>query len=117
LQGERYKDKFLIEEIWTDDQLVVIGNGQVLLRRQPNPYWHGKKPIVIAQTRPDLFEMVGVSETELVDDLQQALHTSEHADRQPAFDGDARHHVPRRRRHRPEHARAPAAVQVAGVRP
>jgi hypothetical protein len=42
---------------------------QVLLRRQPNPYWHGKKPIVIAQTRPDLFEMVGVSETELVDDI------------------------------------------------
>jgi hypothetical protein len=75
LQGERYKDKFLIEEIWTDDQLVVLGNGQVLLRQQPNPYWHGKKPIVIAQTRPDLFEMVGVSETELVDDLQQALQT------------------------------------------
>lgn len=77
LQGERYKDKFLIEEIWTDDQLVVIGNGQVLLRQQPNPYWHGKKPIVIAQTRPDLFEMVGVSETDLIDDLQQALHTLE----------------------------------------
>jgi hypothetical protein len=32
---------------------------------------------VIAQTRPDLFEMVGVSETEVVDDLQQALHTVE----------------------------------------
>ena len=77
LQGERYKGKFLIEEIWTDDQLVVIGNGQVLLRQQPNPYWHGKKPVVIAQTRPDLFEMVGVSETDLVDDLQQALHTVE----------------------------------------
>ena len=75
LQGNRYKDKFLIEEIWSDDQLVVMGNKQVLLRAQPNPYWHGKKPVVIAQTRPDLFEMVGVAETELVDHLQQALHT------------------------------------------
>lgn len=77
LQGERYKDKFLIEEIWSDNQLVVLGNERVLMRQQPNPYWHSRKPIVIAQTRPDLFEMVGVSETELVDDLQQALHTVE----------------------------------------
>lgn len=71
----RYKDKLLIEEIWTDDELLVIGNRQVILRRQPNPYWHGRKPIVITQTQPDLFEMVGISETELVDHLQQALHT------------------------------------------
>lgn len=75
LQGNRYKDKFLIEEVWSDDELLVIGNRQILLRRQPNPYWHGKKPIVIAQTRPDLFEMVGVSETEVVDHFQQALWT------------------------------------------
>lgn len=74
-QMQRYKDKFLIEEIWTDDELIVLGNRQVLLRRQPNPYWHGKKPVVITQTQPDLFEMVGISETELVDHLQQALHT------------------------------------------
>lgn len=75
LDSNRYKDKFLIEEIWTDDQLLVIGNRQILLRSQANPYWHGKKPVVITQTRPDLFEMVGISETETVDHLQQALHT------------------------------------------
>jgi hypothetical protein len=75
LGTDRYQDKFLIEEIWTDDRLVVIGNGQVLLRAQPNPYWHGRKPVVIAQTRPDLFEMVGIAETELVDDIQQAQWT------------------------------------------
>jgi hypothetical protein len=74
-EQNRYKDKFLIEEIWTDDELLVIGNRQVLLRRQPNPYWHGRKPIVIAQTRPDLFEMVGVPTTELMDHIQQALWT------------------------------------------
>lgn len=71
----KYKDKFLVEEIWTDDELVVVGNRQVLLRQQPNPYWHGRKPVVITQTRPDLFEMNGISETELVDHIQQALHT------------------------------------------
>jgi hypothetical protein len=71
----RYKDKFLIEEIWKNDRLLVIGNKQVILRDQPNPYWHGQKPIVITQTRPDLFEMLGISESELVDDIQQALQT------------------------------------------
>ena len=72
---ERYKDRFLIEEIWTNDELVVIGNQQIMLRQQANPYWHGMKPVVLAQTRPDLFEMAGIPETELVDHLQQALHT------------------------------------------
>jgi len=73
--NERFKDKYLIEEFWTDDTLVVIGNRQVLLRAQDNPYWHGKKPIVIAQTSPDLYEMVGSSETELIDHIQQAAWT------------------------------------------
>lgn len=75
----RFKDQFLIEEIWTDNALVVIGNGQVLLRAEENPYWHGKKPIVIADTRPDLFEIQGIPETELVDHLQQALWTLQNA--------------------------------------
>lgn len=71
----RYRDKFLIEEIWTDDRLVVVGNKQVLLRDQVNPYWHGQKPVVIAQTMPDIFEMLGIPETEAVDHLQQAQWT------------------------------------------
>ena len=55
--------------------MTVIGARKVLLRNDPNPYWHGKKPIVLAQTRPDLFEMQGIPETELVDHLQQAQWT------------------------------------------
>lgn len=71
----RYKDKFLITEVWRDDTLHVLGNEQVVLRRQANPYWHGRKPVVIAQTMPDLFEMLGIPETEAVDHLQQAQWT------------------------------------------
>lgn len=72
----RFKDKFLIEEIWRDESVTVLGNRQVLIRGpQPNPYWHGKKPVVISQVRPDLFEMQGISETDLIHDLQQALWT------------------------------------------
>lgn len=71
----RYRDKFLITEIWRDSTLQVLGNEQIILRAQTNPYWHGRKPVVIAQTMPDLFEMLGIPETEAVDHLQQAQWT------------------------------------------
>lgn len=58
-------------EIW----VTVVGNGSVLMRNQPSPFWHGQIPIVIAQPRPDLHEMQGIAETELVDHIQEALHT------------------------------------------
>lgn len=70
-----FRDLFEVLEVWTNDTVTVIGGRKVLLRNDPNPYWHGKKPIVIAQTRPDLFEMQGIPETELVDHLQQAQWT------------------------------------------
>ncbi len=66
---------FLLEEVWTDSTLIVIGNGQVLLRAEANPYWHGRKPIVVAQTRPDFFEPYGISETDMVSDIQATMQT------------------------------------------
>lgn len=69
------KDLYEVLEVWTDDTVTVIGARKILLRNDPNPYWHGRKPIVIAQTRPDMFEMQGIPETELVDHLQQAQWT------------------------------------------
>ena len=75
MQQRGQKDLFELLEVWTDDTVVVIGSRKILLRNDPNPYWHGKKPIVIAQTRPDLFEMQGIPETELVDHLQDAQWT------------------------------------------
>jgi hypothetical protein len=52
----------------------VIGNRRVLLSDDVKPYWMPGKPIVISCSRPDLFKIEGISETELVDHLQQALH-------------------------------------------
>ena len=75
MQQQSQRDQFEILEIWADDTVTVVGSRKVLLRNDPNPYWHGRKPIVIAQTRPDLFEMQGIPETELVDHLQQAQWT------------------------------------------
>lgn len=76
---EKRKDKFELWEVWRETpqglRLTVVGNRTVVLRDMVSPYWHGKKPIVVAQVRPDLFELVGIPETELVDHLQQALWT------------------------------------------
>lgn len=72
-------DAFELLEIWwtspSGERCTVVGNRQVVLQDRPNPYWHGCKPIVIAQTRPDLFEMQGIPETDLVRDVQAAMHT------------------------------------------
>jgi len=69
-----YKDRFEILEIWRDARLTVMGNRQVLLADGPKPYWMNGKPCVISASRPDMFQIEGISETELVDHLQQALH-------------------------------------------
>ena len=69
-----YKDRFEILEIWRDNRLSVVGNRQVLLQDDVPPYWMPGKPVVISCSRPDLFKIEGISETELIDHLQQALH-------------------------------------------
>lgn len=69
------RDMYELLEIWRDDRVTVLGNRKVCIRDEPNPHWHGKKPIVIANTRPDVMQLQGIPETELVDHLQQALWT------------------------------------------
>lgn len=69
-----YKGRFEILEVWRDNRLTVIGNRNVLLYDGPKPFWMPGKPVVISSSRPDLFRIEGISETELVDHLQQALH-------------------------------------------
>jgi hypothetical protein len=71
------KDTYEVWEVWQDDHVTVIGNKQVLLRDGLNPHWFARKPIVAACTRPDLFQIQGIPETELVDHLQQALWTNQ----------------------------------------
>jgi hypothetical protein len=74
-QLNRRKGQFKVTEILTDEATFTIGNDKVLLEAKPNPYWHGKKCVVIAQTRPDLFEMQGIPEVDMLRDIQDALHT------------------------------------------
>lgn len=70
------KDRYECWEVWRSNRVQVVGNRQILLRDDPNPHWHGKKPIVMASTRPDLHKIQGIPETELIDHIQQAFWTN-----------------------------------------
>ena len=62
-------------EIW----VATIGNRYVCLtpggKAKPNPFWHGQYPFVAASSMPDLFRIPGISEVEVISDLQDMLWT------------------------------------------
>lgn len=72
------RDRFEILEFWWEDvaglQCSVVGNRKVLLRDGASPYRMLSKPVVISNSRPDLFRIEGIAETELIDSLQRALN-------------------------------------------
>jgi hypothetical protein len=76
-QHRSNKDRFEVWEIWRDHRLTVMGNKQVLLYDGNKPYWMPGKPVTISSTRPDFFRIEGISETELVDHIQQTLHSED----------------------------------------
>jgi hypothetical protein len=62
-------------EIW----VVSVGNRKVCLtpggKAKPNPFFHGGYPFVVTSSMPDLFRIPGISEVEVIQDLQEMLWT------------------------------------------
>jgi hypothetical protein len=75
--SELYRDRYEVWEIWRDNRLTIVGNRTILLYDGPKPFWMPGKPVVIGNSRPDFLRIDGIPETELVDDIQQALWTHE----------------------------------------
>lgn len=69
------KDGVKIWEYWTDYWLVTVANGDTVIRVEPNPYYHKKKPFVkwVALAMPN--EPYGKSMIETLVDLQSELNT------------------------------------------
>lgn len=65
-----------VVEYWTCDRLITVANQTVVLRDDPNPFWHGELPFTVATTLPDLFKVDGISEVETIIDLARALTRS-----------------------------------------
>lgn len=79
----RSKNQVEVLEQWFYDRgeiwVVTIGNRKVCLtpghKAKPNPFWHGQYPFVVTSSMPDLFRLPGISEVEVVQELQEMLWT------------------------------------------
>lgn len=60
-------------EYWDSQRLLCVAGGEILIRDQPMPFWHGKLPFVMATPVPDIYTAEGLSETELIMDIQAAI--------------------------------------------
>lgn len=61
-------------EYWEDDRLIVLAGGAVL-RDEPNPYDHKKKPFVLLTDHIDDQVLYGIGEVEPVEGLQSEMNT------------------------------------------
>lgn len=68
-------DKIEIWEMWDRDGLTVMAAGEVVIREQSNPFWHGKKPFISLRDSIIPHEFYGKGEIEPVIKLQHALNT------------------------------------------
>ncbi len=64
-----------IVEYWTDEEVITVANRSILLRRAPNPHWHGLKPFVTCSAIPDAFQIPGVSIIEGLAQMQEMVWT------------------------------------------
>lgn len=60
-------------EYWDPKRLIQVANRSVVIRNDDHPLWHGKLPFVVATPVPDLYSMEGISEVELIMDIQAAI--------------------------------------------
>jgi hypothetical protein len=79
----RTKNQVEVLEQWFYENgtlwVATIGNRKVCLtpggKAKPNPFWHGGYPFVVTSSMPDLFRIPGISEVEVMYDLQEMLWT------------------------------------------
>jgi hypothetical protein len=75
------RDKIEVVEHWVERgrRVVTIANRKVLLADKKNPFWFDHLdhpfPFVVCSSMPDLFRIPGISEVELMQDLQEMLWT------------------------------------------
>jgi len=74
-QADRSRGMHEIIELWTDGRVITVGNNEVLLRNDVNPFRHGKKPFVVCSAIPDLFQIPGISVIEGLAAMQEMLWT------------------------------------------
>jgi hypothetical protein len=77
-QQNKRKDLIEVLEYWGlrdgKIQRAYIGNRKVLLKDwEANPFWHGTYPFTVASSMPQPFSTIGMSDIELIAELQEML--------------------------------------------
>lgn len=62
-------------EYWTDDWVCVVAARSVVIRDEPNPFYHGRKPFVEIIDHPLPHEFYGIGEIEPIRYLQREVNT------------------------------------------
>jgi len=76
---ERTRDMIEVLEYWCMEdgavhRMWVSTADQIILKdMETNPFWHGSFPFVIGSSMPQPFSTIGVSEIELIEELQEML--------------------------------------------
>lgn len=80
--GEREKvsnDGIEVVEMWSRDRLIVRAAGNIIIRDEPNPFWHGRLPFEVITLMPSLNDVWGTSMVWTIQDVQALLHTLDNA--------------------------------------
>ena len=67
--------KFAVWERWSRDGTVMTMCNGVVLRDEPNPYFHNDIPFAVFRSQPTPRSLVGVSEVEKIQHIQEAIWT------------------------------------------
>lgn len=67
------KGRVEVWEVWTRDRVTTIANQSVVLRDDPNPFWHAELPFVVASPSRGFGKLGGKGICELMRDIQKTL--------------------------------------------
>jgi len=72
--NEEGKQMIELIEYWENDRVVTVANRSIVVRDEPNPYRHGKKPFVRIVDQSVPHEFLGIGELEPIETLQYELN-------------------------------------------
>ena len=71
---DKHTQRVTLYEYWEDDRVIVLAEEKIIIRDEPNPYWHCRKPFLMARICPVQNEIYGIGLMEMVESLQHELN-------------------------------------------
>lgn len=72
--SDKHSRRVLLYEYWEDDRIIVLAEEKIVIRDEPNPYDHMRKPFVMARTCPMGNQICGKGLMEMIGGLQNELN-------------------------------------------